>query len=357
VGEAARPARWWAGLALAAAIVVALAVLPSAGHPRRAEPAAPSAFLTGRTTALTPTGRRQLRASAYWGHVYTTSTGETVNVSVSDAYPVDDTVGQSWAEFFAGLVHGSELPLLHVYVVTPSEVQSACGPSSLGCYGSNTLVMIGEPSRGIDPQMVAAHEYGHHIAFNRVNAPWLAEDWGTKRWASYANICRRVAGGTAYPGDERDHYRLNPGEAFAEVYRALNDTKAGRATSWPIVDSSFYPDAAALQAAEADVVQPWTPPTPATATAVFTTAGAKVWRLTLRSPLDGQFDAALTMPKGGLYDVTLLASDGRTVLASGLWSGTSQKKLSYTICGQRSLVLRVTRTGSPGRFVVRYSQP
>ena len=346
------------GLALAGAISVRLLVLPPAGLLRHAEPTASRAFLApGRTTALTPAGRRQVRASAFWGHAYTTSTGETVNVSVSDTYPVDEAVGQSWADYFAGLVHGSELQLIHVYVLAPSEVEYVCGEGSLGCYGSNELVMIGEPSGGIDPKEVAAHEYGHHIAFNRVNAPWVAEDWGTKRWASYANVCRRASGGTAYPGDEGDHYRLNPGEAFAEVYRALNDARAGLATTWPIVDATFYPDAAALQAVEDDVARPWTAPTSRTAQVAFTARGPKVWRLTLRTPLDGQFDAALTMPKGGLYDVSLLAADGSTTLASGLWSGAAQKKLSFTICGQRSLHLRVTRTGLPGRFVVRYSQP
>jgi hypothetical protein len=53
----------------------------------------------------------------------------------------------------------------------------------------------------------------------------------------------------------------------------------------------------------------------------------------------------------------VLAPDGRTVLATGLWSGTDQKKLSYTICGQRSLQLRVTRVGVAGRFSIRYTQP
>jgi hypothetical protein len=79
-----------------------------------------------------------------------------VNVSVSDSYPADDAVGQGWAEFFAGLVHGSELQLLHVYVATPAEVQSKCGNSdALGCYGSNELVIPGEPVDGVDPKMIA----------------------------------------------------------------------------------------------------------------------------------------------------------------------------------------------------------
>ena len=354
------PPALWVGLALVAAIAVALAVLPLAGRPTPGPVAVGRSALLApaKTTALTAAGRGRVRAASWWGHVYTASTGEAVTLSISDSYPVDDAVGQSWADYFAGLVHGSELQLLHVFVAPPTEVQQMCGsPYALGCYGSNMLAVIGEPSGGIDPKEVAAHEYGHHAAFNRVNPPWIAVDWGTKRWASYTGICRRVAEGTAFPGDESTHYRLNPGEAFAETYRAVNDAKTGSALTWPIVDSSFYPDSTALQAVEEDVVHPWTAPTTKAVQARFTALGSKVWKLALPTPLDGQLDVVLSIPKGGLYNLSLLAPDSGTVLAGGLWSGTDQKKLSYTICGQRSVMLRVTRIGLAGRFTVRYTQP
>jgi hypothetical protein len=352
----------WVGLALAGAIVaVTLTVLPPTGRLPVPGPAAvgPSAFLApGKTTVLTAAGRLRLRTASWWGHVYTSSTGETVNVSISDSYPADDAVGQGWADYFAGLVHGSELQLLHVFVAAPAEVQQMCGsPYALGCYGSNQMVVIGEQYNGLDPKEVAAHEYGHHVAFNRINPPWIAVDWGTKRWASYAGICGRTAQGTAFPGDEGTHYRLNPGEAFAEVYRTLNDAKKGIALTWPIVDSSFVPNSAAMQAAEEDVVHPWTVATSKAVQARFTVRGTKVWKLVLPTPLDGQLDVVLSIPKGGLYNLSLLAPDGITVLAGGLWSGTNQKKLSYTVCGQRSLVLRVTMIGLPGSFTLRYTQP
>lgn len=281
-----------------------------------------------------------------------------MNVSVSNSYPVDEAVGQGWADYFAGLVHGAELQLLHVFVATPAEVQATCGSQyAIGCYGSNEMEMIGEPVFGIDPKEVAAHEYGHHVAHNRVNPPWVAEDWGTKRWASYAGICARAAQGTAFPGDEDAHYRLNPGEGFAEVYRALVDSKRGSAFDWSTVDASFIPNQTALQAVEDDVLQPWTAPTGKTAQGRFTAGGPKLWTLALTTPLDGLLDVALSVPRSGFYNVSVLAPDGRTVLATGLWSGTDQKKLSYTICGQRSLQLRVTRVGVAGRFSIRYTQP
>ena len=93
------------------------------------------------------------------------------------------------------------------------------------------------------PEEVARHEYGHHIALNRSNAPWPAFDWGPKRWATAAHICPRVRWNTAYPGDESLLYKLNPGEAFAEAYRVLVDMLLGEAhPAWPLVDPSFYPD-------------------------------------------------------------------------------------------------------------------
>jgi len=312
-------------------------------------------FATGRTTLLGPAGERRVHTASWWGRGYTTSTGETVTVSVSDSYPADDAVGQAWADWFAGLVHGSELQLLHVYVATPQEVQSECGNAdALGCYGSNMLIVPGEAVDGVDPKLIATHEYGHHVAFNRANPPWIAVDWGPKRWASYANVCARTTAGTAYPGDEADHYRQNPGEAFAETYRLLNETKAGATNFiWPVVDGSFYPDAGALQAVEQDVLQPWTTPTTRSVRVRFP-KGKRVWTLQLATPLDGLLDVDVTLPTGALDDVSLVAA-GR-VLVQGLWSGAHEKKLAYQICGQRSLQLRVVRRARPDSFTVRITQ-
>ena len=54
-------------------------------------------------------------------------------------------------------------------------------------------------------------------------------DYGTKRWASYENVCaRKIAAGVLFPGAEDvAPYMLNPGEAFAETYRVLNEQKLG----------------------------------------------------------------------------------------------------------------------------------
>ena len=56
------------------------------------------------------------------------------------------------------------------------------------------------PSRDLSAEAIIAHEYGHHVAANRSNAPWAALDWGTKRWATYIQVCGRARDGRALPG-------------------------------------------------------------------------------------------------------------------------------------------------------------
>jgi hypothetical protein len=284
-----------------------------------------------------------------------------VTVFVSDSYPVDDALAQRWADFFAGLLHGSELPLLTAYVAPLPEVQATCGSEyALGCYGSGRLVMLGQPVEGtsVTPEEVARHEYGHHVAAYRDDAPWRAIDRGPKRWSSYVGVCSRTAAGAVFPGDEGDHYEQNPGEGFAEAYRALNESKAGATSfAWPVVDSSFYPDAGALQAIEEDVLQPWTPPAAKVLSGRFAPKGQQALTFSLATPLDGDLSIVLTMPEGALYGLSLVGTNPATILTTGLWSGVTEKRLAFTICGQRSVLVRVTRRGALGRFSLRISQP
>lgn len=286
----------------------------------------------------------------------TASTGDQITLYVSDAYGPDQV--QRWADFYARLPHGSEFGVLTAYVAPLAEVQTMCGDEALGCYWSNRLVTIGESVGWVPAEEVAAHEYGHHVAFNRSNAPWLAVDWGTKRWASYVNICARAKAGTVYPGNEESWYRLNPGEAFAEAYRVLTETKSGATTFiWSLVDGSFYPDATALRAVEDDVMKPWSASSSTRLVARFRTSGPKVWTRKVATPLDGIFSLAVTLPRGGLYDVTAVAADGKTVVARALWAGTAEKSATFQICGERSLAIRIVRRGAPGRFSIAMTRP
>ena len=327
---------------------------------------APSLFAIGAPARAPETGRlpaRRLRAfedDLWWGGAYATSTGERVTVFFWIEYPVDHSAAARWAEFFAGLVHGRELGSLRAYVAPPLEVAAICGsPSALGCYGESKLITIGETADGFAPATIAAHEYGHHVAANRVNAPWLALDWGTKRWASGANICTRAAAGTVFPGNESFLYRLNPGEGFAEAYRVLNEKRAGSVSfEWPLVDSRFIPDDAALQRIEQDVLQPWSAPTTRTFPARFSVRQARTrpWSLQVATPLDGDLRVTLRARSPG-YRLTLLSSDRSAVLARGRSAGGGTRTLRYRVCGTRSVVVRVSGSSAARPSSVQISVP
>jgi hypothetical protein len=297
-------------------------------------------------------------AIAWRGGPITTSTGETVTVLVSDSLDASVTP-ESWAEFIAHLPHGSEISKLTAYIASLDEVGQLCGPQALGCYQDDQLVGVGQTQiDGTTTDEVIRHEYGHHIAFNRSNPPWVAVDWGPKYWASTLDVCGRAARGSAFPGDEGSHYDQNPGEAWAETYRLLAERQAGIVTAgWPIVSPSFFPTEAAFQAAERDVLQPWTAGKAVTYRRQFTKKGKKVWLIHLQTPLDGSLSVSSTFPNGGLYGLTLVGANGRTVLKRGFFSGSRTERLVTSVCGQRSLFVRVTQKGAFGRVSVTASTP
>jgi hypothetical protein len=66
--------------------------------------------------------------------------------------------------------------------------------------------------------------------------------------------------------------------------------------------------------------------------------------------------AELRIPTGRTDALELLDAHGR-VVARGLWAGTAMRRVSFVVCGQRRLSLRVTRGGSPGRFAISLHRP
>ena len=298
-------------------------------------------------------------AGSWHGGQLTTSTGDTVTVYVSDTYTDADTTPQYWAEFLAHLTHGPELASVTLYIAPFDEVTNLCGPQALGCYGDDQIVSIGTPYvDGTAPEEIVRHEYGHHVAANRSNPPWQAVDWGPKLWASAENVCSKVKQKLAYPGDESDHYQLNPGEAWAETYRLMDEQRAGITTgTWQIVAPLYYPDAAELQAAENDVLSPWTAPQTQSFRKVFGKRTAKVWTIPVSTPLDGSMTVAAVLPRNSTSQVVLTASNGSTVLARAVRSGTRSRRISTTICGQRTVDVRVTQKGALGAVSVVTSTP
>lgn len=357
--EAHNPSEGGRGLVAATALGLVLAVGLLTGVGSTAPRPVTAAGRAIPHTDVAPDPARSTRAGATWSGGPTTAiTGEVVTVYVSASLPAEVGTPSSWADFLAGLLHGPELGKLTTYIATLEEIQDLCGEYALGCYSGNRMAAIGETEYGITAAEVVRHEYGHHVAFNRLNSPWAAIDWGPKGWSSLANVCRRAADGTAYPGDEGDHYTLNPGEAWAETYRLLDERHAGASGSgWQLIDSSFHPDDAALQAAERDVLQPWVAPGRVGFKHRFTVKGKRVWSIPISTPLDGDLTVAISLPKGGLYDVVLVDTARKTIVATGLWSGATTKRISTQVCGARTLVLKVSRRGAYGRAAVTVDRP
>jgi hypothetical protein len=306
-----------------------------------------------------PRAQRLLAARAYWGGRYTASSGDSVTIYVSDAYAQDPATPQRWAEFLTSLVHGPELAKLKAYLAPLSEVQSICGAQALACYeaGRSLLVAPGEdPTADTSAEAVITHEYGHHVAANRSDAPWSALARGTKRWSSYENVCARTRRGAAFPGAEDfAHYRLNPGEAFAEAYRVLNERKLGVPEApWSIVSTSFYPDASALAVLSADVTSPWrqAPPTVLTGTL---RAGVRSYRIS--TPYDGTFRATLRAPAGARFDLSVRSVSGATLGATSTAPSSRARTLTTIVCGARTLVVRVARESGGGAYRLAVSTP
>jgi hypothetical protein len=306
-----------------------------------------------------PADARSLQSTtAWWGGTYAVSAGEQLHLYISTRYPRSDATAQGWVDFFSAIPHGAELSQARVYIAPLDEVSEMCDSvEALGCYVGEAIFAVGDPTDGVAPASVLAHEYGHHIAAHSNNAPWRAVDWGTRRWATQMGICSRVTNGLAFPGDEGLSYSLNPGEAFAESYRVLVETN-GTAVGydWPIVDQSFRPTPEALAALREDIEHPWLGPTTTTIRGKFL-RHRRTRSTQIAAPLDGDLRVRVTVPGGGADDVTLLSSDGQTVLATGSWTTSGAKSVEYRICGARSFKVRVTRGGAAARFILQVRRP
>jgi hypothetical protein len=262
------------------------------------------------------------------------------------SYQQDPALGQRWADFLAGLLHGPELAKLTLYLEPLSDVQRLCGRAAAACYSDRDASIVAPGDSlpdGTSAEAIVTHEYGHHIAANRDNSPWPALDWGTKRWATYEQVCAKSGQNALFPGDEGRNYRLNPGEAFAESYRVLNERRQSLPEPpWDVVDESLAPDDTALQLLEQDVLQPWTGPTTSTISGSFTRQG-RGRAYTVASSLDGQVRVTLKTPRTGKFAVTVGSS---RVAASGGGSRT----LATTACGSRTLRLAVSRVSGFGAY-------
>jgi hypothetical protein len=300
---------------------------------------------------------RALAPNGYWGGQYRTGAGELVTVYASNSYPVDPTLGQRWADFLASLVHGAELSTVTVLLSTPAQINAICGTDALACYSARGALLYApgeDPSTALSAEAVIAHEYGHHVAANRVNAPWVALDWGPKRWASSMQVCARTKKGELSPGAEDPvRYEQNPGEGWAETYRLLNQRKLGLPESpWQIVTQALYPTSAALTAAEQDVSTPWLADTSTLRTGSVTRT-SRTRNYSIATALDGTLKVTLRSSAGLRLTLDVYASSTRVAHATG--GGTLAR--STTVCGARTYRVRVKELTGRGSFRLSVSKP
>jgi hypothetical protein len=302
-----------------------------------------------RDSVLQTAGARTLAldSSTQWGGSTVATDGETVKILFSDSYPVDPALALQWADFMTSLVHGSELATVTINLAPLAEVQRTCGGQALACYSPRTATIVA-PGADVDAQTFAkgvlTHEYGHHVAASRLNPPFASVDYGTKRWASYENVCAKTSSGDLFPGaEDLRHYALNPGEAFAESYRVLNEQKLGLPQEpWDVVTTALYPDATALGLLEQDVSTPWTANT---ARKLIGTLNSKTRSRTfsVSVPYDGTLTVSPRQSRSVNVGVALL-SGGSTVATTSL-KRASGASLSTTVCGQRAFKVRMKLTG------------
>ena len=339
---------------LLAAVVAALAF--TAGT---AAPASATYAFGARSEAPKVALRAGQGLPGFTGGPVTAADGETVTIFVQDELlAADPTTQQRFADLVTSLLHGSELSQLTLNLATLDRVRQVCGAGALGCYSPRamSIVALGQDLRTITARSIVTHEYGHHLANSRSNDPWPAVDWGTKRWASYENICKRSKSGELFPGDESEHYEFNPGEDFAENYRVLNERRLGvEELPWQVVDASLYPDQTALDLLAQDITNPWTHATNATLRGTFSSrATGRGFRV--QTPLDGSFSATLQAPAGSRFTLRAvdLATGGQLASTAGT---TRTQAVSLQLCGQRSLQLQVKRVKGSGPFTLTVSQP
>jgi hypothetical protein len=337
------------------ALLLVLAIVGTVGADAPAAPAGTSVHAYG-SSAKAGLGLAQAPAG-FAGGPTTATDGEVVNIYIqNELLSTDAGLAQKWADILTGLVHGSEISSLSVYIATLAQVRQTCGSGALGCYANNRFIGIGQDLPGITARAVLTHEYGHHMADNRLNDPWSAVDYGTKRWATYESVCRRAKSGELAPGDEGSRYTFNPGEALAEDFRLLNERRQGLPeTFWGVVDDSLYPDQTALDLLALDVTTPWTANTTTTLKSSFTTR-ATGRGFPIATPLDGTFAVTLTSPRTARLTLRVVDPATHEVLATS--DGTERvKHVEATVCGSRTLQVQVKRVKGAGAFTLAVSKP
>jgi hypothetical protein len=287
--------------------------------------------------------------------------GRTVRIAVTDACEIVCGAAnpQAIASFLGTLVHGSEMSQLTVELVTPLEITAQCGAGALACYYSGGERMVISGNKDVAPdgatrEYITAHEYGHHLANNRINPPFdPAIAWGTKRWGTYERVCQGTRRGVYYPGDQGSRYFENPGEAFAEAFAVNRFRNSGVRWAWI---RSLKPNRTSLRQIRADALRPWSGRTRTVISGRLPKNGRTAVVKRLRTPLDGVLSLRLEGPPRPDFDLVLRDRSGRVLRRSN--GIDSAERVNFTVCGTGRLRAVVKRSGrGAGRFRLVIRKP
>jgi hypothetical protein len=340
--------------ALAAAVMAFPAAALAGQH--RPQPLVKVQPLTTQVNDRVITGHGiRARAASSPYRAYQTADGTRIQIRFDASYLADPAVAQTYVDYLDSLPHGTELGKLKLLLAPPDQVTAECGGTEgvLACYDGQTheMVVPGEQitsQSGVSTSYVVAHEYGHHVATYRDNAPFPSLDWGPKRWASYKLICNYVLAGRLAPGAEGEYYRANPGEGWAETYARLTYPNE----PWRFAEL-LKPDAAALEAAKQDVLDPWTAPVSQRFSGRFTKSGPSVKVAKFTLSLDGALRVKLDGPAHSNYDLVVSSLSQRR---GSTKSAGSQDVLKWdAACRQKrteTVSVQVVRRSGAGPFTL-----
>lgn len=276
-----------------------------------------------------------------------TSEGFTVRVITSPYYEPSREVNAAVVEFLDALLHGFELHGLTIYIAPPGELSRICGTTAAACYSprEGRMYIAGVVENGGIPTSYAiAHEYGHRIADYRHNTPFPggAIAWGTKRWASVKNICRKyVAGRLSQSTRGRDYFR-NAGEAFAESYAWYQGVQPST-IPWRWL-GILRPNVFAYAAIERDVLVPWRERHLRKQGFLARPGRKRVYRV--KTSLDGRLQARLL----GQGDLDLFLLNSRNQIVARSVGFRSRERINYLLCGERRMKLVVLAYRAPANF-------
>jgi len=283
---------------------------------------------------------------------FETPDGYMITVRWGDTSPYGPADAQAMVDFLATLLHGTEMRSLSVFLATSSELDVVCGPEAISCYSplEEEIIIAGDPgsSDGLTREFVIAHEYGHHVANNRNNAPFPALWFGPKYWATQQHVCEGVAAGRYQP---LGSYYRRPGEAFAEsfaFYHYPDDTP----WEWLLFP---HPNAASLGALRRDTLSPWHKRI--TGRVIRGIGGRDVADAFLvHTPLDGRLTLKLRAHNGSDLDMYVLARK-KLVLFARATGSRARKKINLIICGASGVRVLVVADHGGGRYTLKALRP